>query len=97
MAEPLLSAATAASVACLRSPICWLGEFVDDDDRDIAQRRALLLDQRRVDEDRQQHRQRQPRHAVPRARRHTQRQHQHAAPASAAIAHHGSSGAAAIV
>ena len=33
--------------------------FVEDDDRDIAQRRALLLDQRRVDQDRQQHRQRQ--------------------------------------
>ena len=64
LGEPILSAASAASVAARRSPMRWLGEFVDDDDRDIALRRALLLDQRRIDQGGEQDREgdRAPRH-----------------------------------
>ncbi len=52
--------------------------LVDDDDRDIAQGRALFLDERRVDENRQQHRHRRPppcdaARAAPDARREHQR------------------------
>ena len=46
-----VSAASAAAVACAAVADLLARRFVDDDDRDVAQRRALLLDQRRVDED----------------------------------------------
>jgi len=46
LGQTLVSAFSAASLAAARSPICWLGDSSEDDDRDIALRRALLLDQR---------------------------------------------------